>query len=406
MPALRARANRRAAARIAELPLATWAREAAALTLHALLHAGPRPMNITAVHVEPCTQRLRDPSWKFARAGVPQLEGSVLVLTDEDGLQGLGYVHAIPAITTHGAGAVSALAWLTPMLLNRRIDDLAAFMDEVDATLAFNTSVKAAIDMALHDLLARRLGVPVRTLLGGGHRQTVAQSRILAIKTPAEMAAQAAALAEQGYGQLKLKLSGDTALDLQRIAAVRDAAGPAVALTLDPNQSYDAKQMMRAYARFERHDIALIEQPVPAADWRGLALLTHSLPVDIEADESAQTVHDVFRLVADRVVDVVNLKITKLGGLRRFVQALHLCEAGQVQCRVGAAFGPALMQAMSLQAASLIQRLPHACELAEHQHLLDDPFTALPVTGGAMSLPPGPGCGVSFAVAPASCRPS
>jgi L-alanine-DL-glutamate epimerase-like enolase superfamily enzyme len=356
-------------------------------------------MNIAAVHIEACTQRLRDPGWKFARAGVPTLEGHVLVLTSDSGVQGLGYAHAIPAISTQGSGARAALDWLAPLLLNRRVEDLAQIMEEVDATLAFNASVKAAIDMALHDLLARCLGVPVHVLLGGAHRQTVQQSRILAIKPPAEMAAQAALLAGQGYRQLKLKLSGDTELDVLRVGAVRDACGADTVLTLDPNQSYSAKQMMRAWARFERHDIALIEQPVPAADWRGLALLTRSLPVAIEADESAQTVQDVFRLVADRVVDVINLKVTKLGGLRHFVEAVRICEAGQVACRVGAAFGPALMQAMSLHAASVIKALPHACELAEHQHLLDDPFTELPVDSGTMAVPQGPGCGVRYAAA-------
>jgi len=353
-------------------------------------------MKIVDASVVDCTQRLRDPSWTFARATVPRLEGQVLVLTDDIGTRGLGYVHAIPAISTHGAGAQAALALLAPLLVGRRVDDLAAIVAEVDATLAFNPSVKAGIDMALHDLLARRLGVPVHTLLGGGLHARIAQSRILPIKEPTAMAAKAAELAAAGYRQLKLKLSGDTALDVARIAAVRDAAGPGVALTLDPNQSYDAKQMMGAFARFERYDIALIEQPVPAADWAGLALLSRTLPVAIEADESAQTVHDVFRLVAERACDVINLKITKLGGLRRFQQAVRICEAGNVACRVGAAFGPALMQAMSLQAASTIQALPFACELAEHLHLLDDPFTEVAVHDGAIDVPRTPGCGVQF----------
>ena len=353
-------------------------------------------MEIVGASVVPCTQRLRDPSWKFARATVPQLDGHVLMLTDDAGVRGHGYVHAIPAITTHGAGAQAALELLTPMLVGRRADDLAAIVEEVDATLAFHPSVKAAIDMALHDLLARRLGVPVHVLLGGRLQDHIAQSRIVPIKEPAMMAAKAAELAEAGYRQLKLKLSGDTGLDLARIAAVRDATGPGVALTLDPNQSYSAKQMIGAFARFERHDIALIEQPVPAADWAGLALLTRTLPVSIEADESAQTVHDVFRLVAERACDVVNLKVTKLGGLRRFLQAVRICEAGNVGCRVGAAFGPALLQATSLHAASTIRSLPFACELAEHLHLLDDPFTKLAVHAGAIDVPRTPGCGVQF----------
>jgi L-alanine-DL-glutamate epimerase-like enolase superfamily enzyme len=357
-------------------------------------------MKIVDVAIQPCTQRLRDPSWKFARASVPCLDGHVVVLTDEDGVRGWGYVHAIPAITTHGDGAAAALALLSPLLLQRRVDELAILIEQVDAALAFQPSVKAGIDMALHDLVARRLGVPVHVLLGGKLRDAIPQARILAIKSPVDMARQAVCRVEEGFGQLKLKLSGDTALDVQRVASVRDAVGPEVKLTLDPNQSYAAKSFMRAFAQMERHDICLVEQPVPATDWAGLALLTQSLPVAIEADESAQTVHDVFRLVAERVVDVINLKPTKLGGLRRFVQAMHICEAGNVACRVGAAFGPALLQAMNVQAASVLEAMPYACELSEHQHLLDDPFTDLPVTEGHIAVPGGPGCGIGWASEP------
>ncbi len=353
-------------------------------------------MKIVDIRITPCTQALKDPSWKFARARVPRLEGWLLALTDSDGHRGLGYAHAIPAITTQGSGAQASLLHLAPMLQDRRIDDLAALMEEIDAALADNASVKAAIDMALHDLLARRLGVPVNVLLGGSFRDRVAQARILAIKSPAEMAVKAAELATEGYAQLKLKLSGDTALDVARIDAVRQAVGPDVRLTLDPNQSYDAKQMIMAFSKMERFDIALIEQPVPATDWAGLALVTRTLPVAVEADESARTVHDVFRLVSERIVDVINLKVTKLGGLRRFVQAVRICEAGGVGVRVGAAFGPSLLQSMSLQAASIVRQLPYACELSEHLHLLDDPFTPLPVEHGSIALPDRPGCGVEL----------
>ena len=354
-------------------------------------------MKIVSANIRPCLQRLRDPTWKFARATVPQLEGHVLVLTDEDGVEGMAYVHAIPAITTSGGGAAATLQFVTPMLVGRRADDLAAIVEEIDKSLAFAWSVKAAVDMALHDLLTRRLGVPVHVLLGGKLRDSIEQSRILAIKSPGEMGAQAARLVTEGLRQLKLKLSGDTGLDVQRIASVRDAAGADVALTLDPNQSYSAKQMMGAFSKMERYDIALIEQPVPAADWEGLALLTKSLPIAIEADESALTVHDVFRLVSERVVDVINLKITKLGGLRRFMEAVRICEAGNVGVRVGAAFGPALLQAMGVQAASVVRALPYACELYESQHLLDDPFTTLPFANGCIEVPTGPGCGVGWA---------
>jgi len=353
-------------------------------------------MKITHAEIRPCLQPLQDPSWKFARATVPYLEGHVLALTDDQGNTGLGYAHAIPAISTHGAGARASLEWLTPGLIGRDLCEIGAIVDEVDACLAHNITAKAAIDMALHDLLARRLGVPLHVLFGGARRESIPQARILAIKTPLEMGRKAEQLVGEGYRQLKLKLSGDTALDVERVASVRAAAGAAVMLTLDPNQSYDAKQMMSAFARMERHDIALIEQPVPAADWKGLKLLTDSLPVAIEADESAQTVHDVLRLVSDRVVDVVNLKITKFGGIRRFMEAARICEAGSVVCRVGAAFGPALLQAAAAHVASTLVRLPYGCELSESQHLANDPFAPLQYNEGAIVVPRSPGCGVAY----------
>ncbi|WP_421956437.1 mandelate racemase/muconate lactonizing enzyme family protein [Polaromonas sp.] len=351
-------------------------------------------MHIAQVSIVPCPQRMRDASWKFARATVSKIDAHVLVLTDDISTVGVGYAHAIPAITSHGEGVRSALELLAPILSGRRLDEIALIMDEVERSLAFNYSVKAAIDMALHDLLARRLGVPINLLLGGQVHSEIRQSRILSIKPPVEMGINAAKLVSDGYRQLKLKLSGDTGLDVERVASVRDAVGPGVVLTLDPNQSYNAKQMMHAFARMERHDIALIEQPVPAHDWPGLALLTRSLPAAIEADESAVTVQDVYRLVTDRVVDVINLKVTKLGGFRHFMEAVRICEAGSVVCRVGAAFGPSLMQAMNAQAASTIKSLPYACELSEHQNLLDDPFTELPVVDGSVKISQAPGCGV------------
>lgn len=353
-------------------------------------------MNIVSATLRPCSQTLSDPGWKFARATVPRLDGWTVVLEDGNGVQGLGYAHAIPAITDVGDGVQAALAFLLPLLPGRSPADLNAIMGDIDARLAFANSAKAAIDMALHDLLARQLRVPLHVLLGGAVRAGVAQARIVPIKRPDEMAVHAAHLVQQGYRQLKLKLAGDE-LDVARVAEVRAAAGAGAVLTLDPNQSYDAKRMMRTFARIERHDIALIEQPLPASDWTGMKRLTDALPVAIEADESAATLDDVLALVGGGVVDAVNLKVTKLGGLRKFAAAVAICETGGVTCRVGATFGPALLQAAALHAAACVGKLPFACELSEHLHLRDDPFTPLPVDGGAMSLPPGAGCGVAYA---------
>ena len=135
-------------------------------------------MLIDSVTILPCTQRMRDPKWKFARAQVSAIEGQVLVISDVEDRCGLGYAHAIPAISTHGEGARTALEMLRPLLVGRRFDEIGVLFDEIDRTLASHHSVKAAVDMALHDLLSRRLGVPIATLLGGRMRTEIAQARV------------------------------------------------------------------------------------------------------------------------------------------------------------------------------------------------------------------------------------
>lgn len=354
-------------------------------------------MKIVAADLKPCVQRQADPNWTFARGRIPELQGWTVMLTDEVGTVGLGYGHALPSVSTHGEGAKAAFAFLLPRLVGRDPRAIAEIMDEVEAALAFQPSVKAGIDMALHDLLARRLGVSLDVLLGGRRRRSIPQGRIVPLKPPADMAAAARALVAEGYPMVKLKLSGDAEMDIARVAAVRQAVGPKPVLTVDPNQSYSAKSFVRTYARFEKHDIALVEQPVPAADWEGLGLITRTLSVSVEADESATSLADVARLVGERVVDVINLKITKLGGLRNTIAAVKICEAGGVGCRLGAAFGPSLLQAFSAHVAATFRRVEFPCELSEHFHLLDDPFTALPLAEGEIAVPDGPGCGIDLA---------
>lgn len=351
---------------------------------------------IKSFNLMPCVQRQQDPNWTFARATVPELPGWIVSLTDEDGMIGLGYAHAVAAITTHGEGAKAALDFLCPRLIGTDAADINAIMDEIEFVLAGQPSAKAAIDMALHDLLARRLSISLHTLLGGKRRGILPQSRIVSIKSPGQMADSALRLVEQGYRTLKLKLSGDAVLDAERVAAVRRAIGNAPRITLDPNQTYSAKGMIAAYRLMEKHAIALIEQPVPAADLAGLKLVTQTLPVPIEADESADSLAAIWRIASERLADCVNVKITKLGGIRNTLTAMRICETGGLVCRFGAAFGPALLQAMGAQVASCARELPFASELSEHTHLLDDPFEPLAVENGDIAVPRGTGCGLSL----------
>lgn len=351
-------------------------------------------MEIAAVEFYPCNLRQEDPTWTFALATYPVIEGWTVAISVKDGAWGYGYAQAIPHIGASYEGVRAALDVLKPCVFGRDPFNIEAILAHMDAVLVGNSPAKAGIDGALHDLVANLLGVPLNRLFGGVVRTSIPQIRIVPIKTAAEMAVNARKLVDQGYRYLKIKMKGDVGADVARIAAIRDAVGPDVHLTLDPNQSYSPKAAIQALTRMEPYNIDLVEQPVPTHDLAGLKLVTQNVAIAVEADESAMSVTDVLALVSDRTVDAVSLKVPKLGGLRNALLAARICETGSIRYRIGATFGPRLHAAQALHLAAALPRLDYACELAEFDHLLDDPYEGLEVVDGAMTVPDKAGSGV------------
>ena len=353
-------------------------------------------MIITRVELEPCVMRKEDPNWRFALGANPVTEGVVVTLTAQDGAQGFGYGSATPHMGATRETLMAALARFVPLVTGRDSFAVEEILQALDADLAGNNQAKAAIDCALHDLNARILGIPLHQLLGGKLRDSVPILRILAIKTPQEMAVQAQKLVDAGYRYLKIKVHGEVKEDVARVRAIRRQVGDDVHLTIDANQSYSVKDAIAALNRMAEFDIDLAEQPVAAGDLKGLRLVTDSVAVTVEADEAAASLADVMRLVSERIVDAISLKIPKLGGLRNTLAAARICEAGQVSYRMGAAVGSRLLSAQAMHLAATLPRLDYACELGEFDRLLDDPFEGIEIKNGCLALPKGAGSGVTL----------
>src|SRR5262249_6306368 len=158
--------------------------------------------------------------------------------------------------------------------------------------------------------------------------------------------------------------------------------------------SYTPKDAIAAINRMAEHRLDLVEQPVSRHDLEGLALVTRSVPVVVEADEGAGTVDEIMRLVEDRIVDAVSLKIQKLGGLRNALAAARICEAGKVKYRLGAHVGTRLGNAHAIHLAAALPGVDYACELGEFSRMYNDPFSGLEVVDGILAVPNGIGCGV------------
>jgi L-alanine-DL-glutamate epimerase-like enolase superfamily enzyme len=358
-------------------------------------------MRIELVELKPCVLRKEDPRWRFALGASPVTEGVIVTLVSENGQTGYGYASATPHMGATRAGLETALDRFVPLIEGRDVFAIEDTLLTLDRQLPAPNQARAAIDCALHDLNARALKIPLYQLFGGKLRDYVPILRILSIKSPAEMAAQAKKLAGAGYRYLKIKLEGDVEDDVDRVRAIRREVGSDVRLTVDANQSYSVEDAIEALNQMAEFSIDIAEQPVDARDHEGLKRVTDAVPMTVEADESASSVSRVFELVRERCVDAISLKVPKLGGLINTLAAARICEAGGVEYRMGAAVGSRLLSAQAMHLAVTLPGISYACELGEFDRLKDDPFEGIEIENGRLNLPEGIGSGVSLRAADA-----
>lgn len=242
----------------------------------------------------------------------------------------------------------------------------------------------AALDIAFWDLAGRRAGRPVCELLSDSCSRSIPVNASIGAEDRAGAARDAAAAARAGYRCLKVKVGvGD---DAGRVAAVRAAAGPQIALRLDANGAWDVAQAERAIATLSPAGLELVEEPV-----RGVAAtreLRERVPVRIAIDETAAEPG----ALAGAVADAVCLKIGRCAGIAGLLAAAALVRSTGVDVYVSSAYDGPLGVAAALHAAAALGiELP--CGLATLGLFadLDDP---LPVRNGAIEVPTGPGLGV------------
>ncbi|GIG62725.1 L-Ala-D/L-Glu epimerase [Longispora fulva] len=297
------------------------------------------------------------------------IESLVVEVIDADGRSGFGEAPEVWRVTGASLpGAAACVEALTLLLIGADPDDLVALTRRVAAAVVGNESAKAAIDVALHDLAARRLGVPLVRMLGGSALR-VGTDVTLAAGTPDAMAASAVARVAEGFTVLKMKVGTDAAGDLARVSAVREAVGPApgteasartasgsgqgpgaeiglqpgsgvrsgVTIRLDANQGWTPREAVGVIRRIEDAGLVVefVEQPVAAADLDGLAWVSDRVGTPIMADESVFSVRDLVEVIRRRAADLVNVKLAKCGGLGPARTLLELARAQGMGTIVG-----------------------------------------------------------------------
>jgi L-alanine-DL-glutamate epimerase-like enolase superfamily enzyme len=282
-------------------------------------------MHITRIAAWQIDLPLHEGSYKWSGGkSVTVFDSTVVAVETDSGLIGYGEVCPLgPAyLPAYGAGVRAGLLELAPRLLGEDPTQLNRLNRTMDAALKGHPYVKSAVDMACWDILGQSAGLPVCVLLGGRYGDDFPLYRAISQETPEAMAARVAGYRAEGYHRFQLKVGGDPETDIARIQAVAAVLQPRDRLVADANTGWLPHDALRVVKAVRDLDV-YIEQPCLTYE-ECLSVRRHTdLPFVL--DEVIDGIAMLLRGQADGAMDVVNLKISKLGGLTKTKQVRDLC---------------------------------------------------------------------------------
>jgi L-Ala-D/L-Glu epimerase len=243
-------------------------------------------------------------------------------------------------------------------------------------------AARAALDIAMHDLAARRADVGLSELLGLAGRSRPPTSITVAISEPEAMVERARKLSD--YAALKLKVGFEG--DVEVVRSIRSVH--AGAIRIDANEGWDVDEAIDRLNRLADLDIEFCEQPIPAGNHDDLRKVAAASPIPVFADEDACTASDVASLAG--IVAGVNLKLRKTGGIREFVRAVAVARAHGMKVMIGCD----LESGIAITAGAHVAALVDYVDLDGALLLESDPYPGVTFERGRMVLPAGPGLGI------------
>ncbi|WP_410676831.1 muconate/chloromuconate family cycloisomerase [Amycolatopsis sp. cmx-4-68] len=339
---------------------------------------------------------------RFARTGMAAQPVLLVFVHTHDGVVGVGE-GVVPGGPWWGGESVETMAlvverYFTPVLLGRRVDDIAGILCDLGDVVAANLYAKAAVEVALHDAWARALGVPVHTLLGGVVRRSVPVTWALGTEPAPVVADEALAKLDDGHRSFKLKMGAlDPAEDVARVCAVAEKLVGVASVRVDLNARWDLLTSLRYLPRLADAGIDLVEQPVPGAEVEALTEINAALPIPVMADESLRTPGDALRLAKAHAADVFSLKTTKSGGLRATRAIAEVAAAAGIPCHAGTSIESPVGTAATLQLACTTPAVTWGSELFGPLLMSEELLTTpLRYADGELHLPDGPGLGIEL----------
>lgn len=360
-----------------------------------------QPITIAAVEAIPLGARLTTP-FRFANVVRTASENVIVRLTSTAGICGYGEACPVPQLTSERGRSIAQLIDLevAPFLRDAEASERLHLLDRVAKSLPNAPFTRAAIDVALLDLVGRTTGLPMHVLIGGRYRDKIeVHGSVGWSGDTAEMVASARAQAEL-FRVLKLYAGpGSIDEDVKRIEAVREAVGPGHPFLVDVNGLWTPREACSVGARLKDCGVALLEQPVSPLDASGqrrvAATYEADFGIDVAADECVRSPSDVAMVAAEQGATVVNLGMSKLGGPSAASAAAAVAQAHRLQIMIGSVIELGVATAAGLHLAASIPTLAYPSylmgPLKYHQQVT---WPTVEILNGTIDVPMGPGLGI------------
>lgn len=350
-------------------------------------------MRITAVEYERHDLRLAEP-YTIAYETIDRASNFILRLHATDGPReyvGIGCAAPDVPVTGETAAEVEAAIRdvIAPALTGEQPLAYARLLRDLEGV---GPSALCMVDTALHDLVARRADMPLYRFLGA-YRDAIATSVTVGILPVDETLERVRAWHARGFTIVKVKGGASLGADLERLTLIRELF-PDLTLRFDGNQGYTEAEAIDFSARARPLGLEILEQPTTVHDEPALGAVTARVRLPVMADESLKTLADAFRLARDGRVDMVNIKLQKVGGIQEGLAVNAVARAAGLEAMVGCMDECAVGIAAGLHFA--LSRANVTCaDLDGHLDFVDDPYadTLFTLEGGVLRPNPGPGLG-------------
>jgi L-alanine-DL-glutamate epimerase-like enolase superfamily enzyme len=315
--------------------------------------------------------------------GSEDVASVVIAKLEHDGIQGFG--EASPS-SRYGETIDTVLGFMERVDLRSFGDpfELEQIDKHLDEIVFENSAAKAAVDIALHDWVGRKLGQPLYRLWGLSKSKTPITSFTIGIDSP-DVIAQKVAEAES-YPILKVKLGTDHDKDI--IAAVRRTTKKPI--RVDANEGWKTRELALERVKWlEQEGVEFVEQPMPTNDLAGCTWLREHVNLPLIADENCVRLHDVPKL--RDAFDGINIKLMKCGGLREAMRMIHAAKALGMRTMLGCM----IESSIAITAAAHLSPLVDCADLDGNLLITNDPFEGVKVKEGKLILSDEPGLGVT-----------